>query len=59
MSSIFESPATRQVLTKVKSGVTFDEYLRMDHFHLNCGGHLHHQTSFQTEHTHVDIQTPR
>jgi len=31
----FESPATRQVLTKVKSGVTFDEYLRMDHFHLN------------------------
>ncbi|MBC8456600.1 MAG: DNA polymerase III subunit alpha, partial [Deltaproteobacteria bacterium] len=31
----FESPATRQVLTKVKSGFTFDEYLRMDHFHLN------------------------
>ena len=31
----FESPATRQVLTKVKSGFTFDEYLRLDHFHLN------------------------
>ena len=31
----FESPATRQVLTKVKSGFTFEEYLRLDHFHLN------------------------
>jgi error-prone DNA polymerase len=31
----FESPATRQVLTKVRSGITFEEYLRMDHFHLN------------------------
>jgi len=31
----FESPATRQVLNKVKSGFTFEEYLRMDHFHLN------------------------
>ncbi|UCF57366.1 MAG: DNA polymerase III subunit alpha, partial [Deltaproteobacteria bacterium] len=31
----FESPATRQVLTKIRSGVTFEEYLRMDHFHLN------------------------
>jgi len=31
----FESPATRQVLTKVRSGFTFEEYLRMDHFHLN------------------------
>ena len=31
----FESPATRQVLTKVASGVSLDEYLRMDHFHLN------------------------
>ncbi|MEE9418181.1 MAG: DNA polymerase III subunit alpha, partial [Desulfatiglandaceae bacterium] len=31
----FESPATRQVLKKVRSGFTFEEYLRMDHFHLN------------------------
>ena len=31
----FESPATRQVLTKVKSLFTFEEYLHMDHFHLN------------------------
>ncbi len=31
----FESPATRQVLTKVKSGFTFEKYLCMDHFHLN------------------------
>jgi DNA-directed DNA polymerase III PolC len=31
----FESPATRQVLTKVRSGLTFEEYLQMDHFHLN------------------------
>ncbi|MCG2774655.1 MAG: DNA polymerase III subunit alpha [Desulfobacterales bacterium] len=31
----FESPATRQVLTKIKSLFTFEEYLQMDHFHLN------------------------
>jgi error-prone DNA polymerase len=31
----FESPATRQVLTKLKSGFTFEEYLQLDHFHLN------------------------
>jgi len=31
----FESPATRQVLTKVGSVFTFEEYLHMDHFHLN------------------------
>jgi error-prone DNA polymerase len=31
----FESPATRQVLTKVRSGLTLEAYLRMDHFHLN------------------------
>jgi error-prone DNA polymerase len=31
----FESPATRQVLTKVRSGIPFEDYLRMDHFHLN------------------------
>ena len=31
----FESPATRQVLAKVKSGFTFDEYLSTDHFLLN------------------------
>jgi error-prone DNA polymerase len=31
----FESPATRQVLTKVRSGLTFEQYFRMDHFHLN------------------------
>jgi error-prone DNA polymerase len=31
----FESPVTRQTLTKVRSGLTFEEYLRMDHFHLN------------------------
>ncbi len=31
----FESPATRQVLIKVKSGFTFEEYLHLDHFHLN------------------------
>ncbi len=31
----FESPATRQVLAKVRSGFSFEEYLHMDHFHLN------------------------
>jgi len=31
----FESPATRQVLTRVASGITLKEYLRLDHFHLN------------------------
>ena len=31
----FESPATRQVLTKVRSGFTFDEYMALDHFLLN------------------------
>ena len=31
----FESPATRQVLTKVASGITFEDYIKMDHFHLN------------------------
>ncbi|MBC8417281.1 MAG: DNA polymerase III subunit alpha [Desulfobacteraceae bacterium] len=31
----FESPATRQVLTKVRSGFTFEAYLALDHFLLN------------------------
>lgn len=31
----FESPATRQVLTRVRSGFTFEEYLKRDHFLLN------------------------
>ncbi|MBW2615835.1 MAG: DNA polymerase III subunit alpha [Deltaproteobacteria bacterium] len=31
----FESPATRQVLTKVRSVFSFEEYRNMDHFHLN------------------------
>jgi len=31
----FESPATRQVLNKVRSGFAFEEYLSMDHFLLN------------------------
>jgi error-prone DNA polymerase len=31
----FESPATRQVLIKVASGISFDDYIKMDHFHLN------------------------
>jgi DNA-directed DNA polymerase III PolC len=31
----FESPATRQVLKKVSSGFTLEEYSRLDHFHLN------------------------
>ena len=31
----FESPATRQVLTRVASGFTLEEYLRLDHFFLN------------------------
>ena len=31
----FESPATRQVLKKVSSGFSFEEYSRLDHFHLN------------------------
>ncbi|MBW1723111.1 MAG: DNA polymerase III subunit alpha [Deltaproteobacteria bacterium] len=31
----FESPATRQVLKKVASCFTLEEYLAMDHFHLN------------------------
>ncbi|MFO8088667.1 MAG: DNA polymerase III subunit alpha [Desulfatiglandaceae bacterium] len=31
----FESPATRQILTKVSSGMNFEEYLAADHFRLN------------------------
>ena len=31
----FESPATRQVLTKVGKGFTFSDYFHMDHFQLN------------------------
>jgi len=31
----FESPATRQVLKKVSFGLTLEDYLRLDHFHLN------------------------
>ena len=31
----FESPATRQVLHKVRAGFRFEEYRRMDHFHIN------------------------
>jgi len=31
----FESPATRQVLTQVGSGFSFEEYLGQDHFSLN------------------------
>ena len=31
----FESPATRQVLTKVRSGIPLEEYLQMDHFQIN------------------------
>ena len=31
----FESPATRQVLTKVAAGLAFEKYLTMDHFSLN------------------------
>lgn len=31
----FESPATRQVLTQVASGLSFEAYRRMNHFHLN------------------------
>jgi hypothetical protein len=31
----FESPATRQVLTKLAAGLAFEEYLTMDHFSLN------------------------
>jgi len=31
----FESPATRQVLKKVTSGFSFEDYLKLDHFHLN------------------------
>ncbi len=31
----FESPATRQVLTKVATGIAFEDYIQMDHFHLN------------------------
>jgi error-prone DNA polymerase len=31
----FESPATRQTLTKVAIGFTLEEYLKLDHFHLN------------------------
>jgi error-prone DNA polymerase len=31
----FESPATRQVLAKVRSGISFDAYRAMDHFLLN------------------------
>jgi DNA-directed DNA polymerase III PolC len=31
----FESPATRQVLKKVSSGFSFEEYAKLDHFQLN------------------------
>jgi error-prone DNA polymerase len=31
----FESPATRQVLKKVSSGLTLDDYRHRDHFHRN------------------------
>lgn len=31
----FESPATRQVLKKVSSGRTLEDYLHLDHFHIN------------------------
>ena len=31
----FESPATRQVLTQVSSGFTFEQYRKLDHFHIN------------------------
>ncbi|MCF8145442.1 MAG: DNA polymerase III subunit alpha [Deltaproteobacteria bacterium] len=31
----FESPATRQVLSKLRSGFTFDRYMALDHFLLN------------------------
>jgi error-prone DNA polymerase len=31
----FESPATRQVLKKVSSGFTFEEYTKLDHFQIN------------------------
>jgi len=31
----FESPATRQVLKKVSSGFSFEEYTKLDHFQLN------------------------
>ena len=31
----FESPATRQVLTKVAKGFALEEYLKLDHFHIN------------------------
>ncbi len=31
----FESPATRQVLTKVAAGLAFEDYLKTDHFSLN------------------------
>ncbi len=31
----FESPATRQVLTQVSSGFTFEQYKKLDHFHIN------------------------
>ncbi len=31
----FESPATRRVLTQVRYGIPFEEYLNMDHFHIN------------------------
>ena len=31
----FESPATRQVLTKLKNLFPFEKYCEMDHFHLN------------------------
>jgi error-prone DNA polymerase len=31
----FESPATRQVLKKVSSRFTFEEYMKLDHFQIN------------------------
>ena len=31
----FESPATRQVLTQVSSGFTFEQYRKLAHFHIN------------------------
>ena len=46
----FESPATRQVLKKVASGFTLEEYCPDGPLPSQCGGHLHHPAGLKPEH---------
>ena len=55
----FESPATRQTLKKVSSGFTFEEYSRLDHFHLNVVVTSIIRPCLQSEHQGVGRQAAR